>query len=359
MTAHLPLEQFVATVKTWQAGNADSYTDSPTIRMMSDGGVTFSARESKAGTPSPFGGVVNEARGALLSYQGLGQLAERMDAPSLRWLGDPTHCPPALRAEIMNAIIATRPSRPLFMREHEGTLRAVLSDEYTRFDHQPFVDLVAQAVERSGVPAQVWRADVADEMRAYVLLPSVTFGELPSADGPGFGNGGLHPAIYISNSEIGTGKARVSGGVYRATCSNGMIYGWQADDVVGVRHIHIHESALFAVIASAVANGFKLSQKAAEEFMASQETHLQPESLKSLVGEWTRKYGITVERGEDWLAAISTESATYGRPDDPRLFDAVNALTFVAREKEPVERELLERTAGDLLRTSSGYHQVE
>jgi hypothetical protein len=336
-----PLREFAEKTRVWESLNEDALTMSDTVEVSPEGKASY----IEPGTMATLHGSVP------ISYQGLTQLNARLDGPPMRWTGDPDHCPPPLRGKLLTYLAKSRKPESLLMREHDGTLRAVLSDDYTRFDHGQFIDLVTQAVESMGpqVNAQVFRAEIGDEMRAYVLLPEVTFGQLPGTDDGGHGNGGLHPGIYISNSEIGTGAARTSGGLYRATCQNGMIYGWSAGEIVRVRHLFIHQAALLAVIASAVAAGFKMSERAALAFIESQQIHMRPTGLEGLVEKWVTKYGLSVDRKADWLTAISTETATYGRPDDPRLFDVTNALTYIAREKDAAEREMMERAAGDLI----------
>lgn len=46
---------------------------------------------------------------------------------------------------------------------------------------------------------------------------------------------------------------------------------------------------------------------------------------------------------------IYSEAASYGRADDIRLFDMVNAATYVAQSRPAFETEMIERMAGDLL----------
>jgi len=153
------------------------------------------------------------------------QFNGRIGGPDLRWIGDPDRCPPDLEATILNRLLQkeAEAGREYLMRAQGDAFRAVLSTDYTVFDNNRFVGLVERGMETvgKGVDAFVHRPSVGDRLRAYILLPQITFSDK---------YGGLHPGVYIRNSEIGDGSARVTGGLYRSVCTNGIIYGWEAEN---------------------------------------------------------------------------------------------------------------------------------
>lgn len=275
------------------------------------------------------------------------QVAGRLNAPPISWLGKEEMCDDDLRVHILNELVEDREDAKLFMRTRNDTLRAVLSDQYTPFDNTEIIDLVETAVNEMGVDPQVFRPEVGDQLRGYVMFPQITFGEEPEGNNPG--NGGLHPAVYISNSEIGGGMAKVVGAVYRSTCDNGMIYGWNSENIFAVRHRWIARAGMAEIMKNAMIIAFKLSEEAAKNFIAAQEIHIQKTDMKSIVNEWANKYGISVGAKENWLEAVTTESQVHGRKEDPRLYDVVNAATYIAQRQNTDERESMERMAGDLL----------
>jgi hypothetical protein len=297
------------------------------------------------------------------------QIAGRLDAPGVRWLDDDKHCPDDLRQTIMNQLVGLREDNRLMVRSKGEAVRAVLSDEYTPFDNKDLVGMVEEAVQTLGVAPEVHRTETGDSMRTYILLPQVTFAQDPtkpirtSQGGNGqlpgtfrqanansqYGDGGLHPAVYISNSEIGGGSARITGAVYRYVCGNGLIWGWNTNDIFSIRHRWISMGAMRTLVGEAMGVAFKMSEKAALAFMASQEIHLQPKSLKPMLDDWATKYGIAVDAKENWLAVVTSQAQEYGRAQDPRLFDMINAATYVAQNRGSEEREMMERMAGDLL----------
>jgi len=272
------------------------------------------------------------------------QLVGRLDAPPVSWLLKDERCTKELRAKIMNNLAVTRAKDGLFIRHKGDTVRAVLSDEYTRFDNVKFIDLIGQAIEHLGYETVVLRPVVGDHLSAYILMPQITFNQDPN------GHGGLHPAVYVSNSEVGTGAARTAGGLYLDYCENGSIHGWKAEEALAVRHRFLSVGAMRSIVASGIAGALKMSEQAAKDYVAAQDIHLEPVNLKGIVDKWATKYGLTVGAKENWLAAAIGESSNQGRKPDPRVLDLFNGATYSAKLINSVpERELVERMAGDML----------
>ena len=304
-------------------------------------------------------GAVSEFSGGMTRHA-LGQLVERLDGPSLGWVGDERHATGALRADVVNALFRHREPVDLLVRHRGDAIRAVLSDEYSPFSHVDLVELVGGALSALGDvggDAKVWRAETGDELRAYLILPRVVFApdpgragpwsELPGELGPG---GGLSPAVYLSNSEIGTGKVRIFGGLFRVICSNGAIH-WESEKG-GLELIHRGLSArtLGSAVADALVGALRMSEGMAGQFIASQSILLRPGKAEALARAWGEKYGLALPSIEAWQKLIGWEAGQNGRPADaPALFDLVNAATYAAQKFGPEEREQAERMAGALI----------
>lgn len=305
----------------------------------------------------PAGSLLPEAPAVINTPNDNGQygVAFKLDAPNYRWTFDDKHCPEPLRSDLLNKLVEHRAEKSILCRSKGDVLRAVLSDQYTKFDHVKLVDLVAEAVATLGVEPVVARAEIGDDLRAYVVVPGVSFGKDPGAHewthnpDNGYGNGGLHPAVHIRNSEVGRGGVGINGAVWRSICTNGAIIGLRENGELFSR-AHRGNRDLFGVlVAESLAEAFKLSEEASARLIASQEVHLKPVSLKPLVEGWASKYGLTIDARENWLQAVTSNAIEYGRSEDPRLFDVWNGATQVAQMRSPDERELVERMAGDLL----------
>jgi hypothetical protein len=275
------------------------------------------------------------------------QVVERLDGPPVSWIGEGDHCPPELHDHILNTLASERDTARLLVRGRGEAIRAVLSDQYTVFDHHEFLPMVAAAVGSLGIEENLHKAYIDDHMRAYILFPQVSFGEDPGDRE----HGGLHPAFYISNNEIGGGGIRIAPAVYRSICSNGAIFGWrEKGNGVFIRHRWIDHSLMNRLVANAIAESLEMSEAAAKMFMDSVTIPVAERSLRPLVDRWASKYGLSVPQKDNWLGAITIEAGSYGRSEDIRAFDVVNALTLMAQgEKSVASQESLEIMAGDVL----------
>jgi hypothetical protein len=282
-----------------------------------------------------------------MTVHALSQLAERLQGPPARWLANEMKVKAPLRSKVMNALLTERPNMDLFIRSHGDLVRAILSDKYSAFNHTTFVDLVAGAIDQMSMLAstvQVHNAKIGDELRAYILLPGVTFDRDPDADGGGDDSpqGGLHPGAYISNSEVGTGKVRIHGGMFREVCSNGMILGWDQKEGLELIHRGLSERTLASAVADALVNAFQLSEDAAHRFVDATTVHLRNDRMEKLASDWGSKYGLTVPTIEVWGQLAESDR-------DPTLFSFLNEATALAQKRPGPEREAMERMAGDLL----------
>jgi hypothetical protein len=357
----IPMSELAKRVQTFSEGCYDDFAETKPMAFEAPYNLRYNSPVEGFGA-----GVVTEAQGAL-NQHAFGQLQERLQGPGVRWLTDGEKCPDPVRADVMNSLLRHRENTRLMLRRRDGTVRAVLSDQYSRFDHKDFMPLLEEAI--GALPAEVsrtvevHRTEVDDVLRAYILLPAITFAQDPPGKvisggsdlaptqpfDPGTNGGGLHPALWIHNSEIGTGGVRLHGAVYRMVCSNGIIWGWKAGETFNVIHRHLSTETMRAVLADALPVALRMSETAAEAFLASQRVIIRRDKANNLIESWADKYGLTIEGKDAWKSMVKVEAMTYGRTDAPALFDVVNGLTFIAQDRKPDEREQMERAAGDLL----------
>lgn len=362
LVRNTPFEDFRRTAEDFAADHHDVVVDSRSIACEAGDTLRYTTREREVNNLfNGQDGIVTVGGDCEFTKHAFQQLSERLDAPPTRWAlnkaGD------SLRADVMNAVIRHRESTSLMLRQDGNTLRAVLSDQYSAFNHTELLDLIAGAIETKmgevGKEIRVFKGQIGDVMRGYVLLPNVTFARDPRANGqsehgegdqlnPG-SNGGLHPAIYVTNSEIGTGKVRIHGGLYSSVCDNGAIYGWNEKIGLELIHRHVSRRTIASAVADSLVAAFELSEKMAHRFIYSQMIFLEPTKIEKLADSWAEKYGLTLESTEAWENMIEVEAAQNQRRGAPALFDAVNAVTFSAQNAIPDEAEVMERIGGDLL----------
>jgi len=112
----------------------------------------------------------------------------------------------------------------LFRTWTDGTLRAVLSEQYTIVNNAWFLDVLSQAVP--GGMVSHWKGD-ADSIYGNILIPDTIRAERDSDFG------GM---LSVGNSEIGTRRISSLPSVFRAICMNGCIWDQQSGE--GINKVH-------------------------------------------------------------------------------------------------------------------------
>lgn len=342
----IPFETLQQQANDYAADCSDAYAATSKINFAPDYGLEFEAGANLFAARAKVAGRMNDYAAR--------QVASRLDAPNADWLFHDDHCPDAFRVEILNRLLGLRDEATYLIRSKGTMIRGILSDQYTPFDNVRLIDLVGDALATMGTEVKVARAEVGDELGAYILLPQISFGKDPrgtqtNSNGPN-GDGGLHPAVYLSNSEVGRRSVRIAGGTFTGICSNGVIYGLRkGENVFSVRHRFISKTTMGVLVAEAIVDAFHVSEEGAKRFVEAQEVHVEPVSLAPLVDQWARTYGLSIDARTSWLTNITIQAAENGRTQDPRLFDVVNAATLVARDMGLDSREPMEEMAGALL----------
>ena len=135
-------------------------------------------------------------------------------------------------AEVLKEYIRVHMFRPrcdqdkerLFRTWSDGTLRAVLSSQYTIVNNQWFLDVLAKAIP--GGMVSHWNGD-ADTIYGNILIPDTIRAETDSDFG------GM---LSVGNSEIGTRRVSSLPSVFRAICMNGCI--WDQTKGEGLNKVH-------------------------------------------------------------------------------------------------------------------------
>ena len=336
-------QEFVTDVEDYASDCTDDSGDTRKMALVGSSELRYMSEQENNLFPGKTL-VVEERR--QLTRRAFGQLNERLSGPPFQWLSDEERCGVPLRANVFHEVLKDRDGQTVMLRHQGRFIRAILSTEYSTFNHTEFLDMIGgslSAMGEAGGNVTVHNPLVGDEMKAFVLLPRITFGSDPEA------GGGLHPAIYISNSEVGTGKLRLTGGVFRTVCSNGLIMGWAAKGGLQIVHRHINKQIFASQIAGQLEIALTMSEAATQKFIQSQAILMDNTKLKTLSNRWAAKYGLTLTDASEWELMVRHEAELNGRGENVTLFDVVNGATYLAHSKEPVEAEILQRMAGDLL----------
>lgn len=102
-------------------------------------------------------------------------------------------------------------NKNLLIREHEGVVRAVLSDSYTPFDSYRVVKTLYNTVDSSVYkPNQVYLS----QDRLHIRF--VNFTPLPFEDE-------MYAGFTVDSSDVGRGSLNMKFFIYRSVCTNGMV----------------------------------------------------------------------------------------------------------------------------------------
>lgn len=355
LTKFYTMDDLVGLAEDWQSNLHD--TRGVNIRSLLYEGATDSLL-FKAGSENGDSIFGDMGMSGVLNDHAFGQLAERVGAPSRRWLRNNEKCPDDLRETILNWKFENWPEAEYLLRQRtEGErnmIRAVLSSQYSVYDNFEFIEAIKDAVDEGDLDVHVWRPDVGDQFRAYIIVKGIDFGveghqwtgENPDTPlGDGGGNGGLKPAIYISNSEIGGGRVRITGGLYRSWCANGVIAGWKTEGNMAITHRFKSKAHMSVLVNEAIADGIKLSEKAAIAFLSKRAIFLKKTKLSSIVDKWANKYGLLLDTKETWNTAIKLHGDLHEQVSAAEVANQLTAL----RSDNADEQEAIERCAGHFI----------
>jgi hypothetical protein len=193
----------------------------------------------------------------------------------------------------------------LFRTWTDGTLRAVLSEQYSIVNNGWFLDVLSKIIP--GGLVSHWNGD-ADTMYGNILIPDTIRREADSDFG------GM---LSVGNSEIGTRRISSLPSVFRAICMNGCIWDQKSGDALN----KVHRGAI----------DFKELETLIRENLQAQ-IPLLPQGIERLLG--LRKFGCGETSGMALLAQTSIDHSM-GKKQVAAVYDAWN-----------VEMEILGRVEG-------------
>jgi len=324
--------------------------------------------EANADAAGLFGDDVAVQKEGTMTDWAYQQLCGRLGLPHSWLLSD--RCPDELEKlnfdwKLKNNEVG---NKPLLLRQQApDIIRAVLSDDYTIYDHITFIEALDEALEMQGIREQVEviRYEVGDGLRAYCLIEGVQVDERNANNGNGFGAGGdgggiggLRPGFYISNNEVGNGRTRIHSAVYRSYCKNGIIRGWKAG-AEQFAFVHRGRSAqtMMALMNEAIVFSLNMAEDTVERFLATRYAVIERGRAAGIVDRWASKYGIYKAQKEAWANEVIQWEARNG---NVTFFDIVNSLTFNATQTNDVaHREYMEVMAGDMLEAGAPLNYLQ
>ena len=227
----------------------------------------------------------------------------------------------------------------LFRTWKDGTLRALLSEQYAIVNNAWFLNVLA-AVIPGGLLSH-WKGD-ADAIFGNILIPDTIREE---KDSP---YGGM---LSISNSEIGTRRIGSCPSVFRAICMNGCI--WEQE--MGTEISKVHRGAIdFITLEAAIRENLQkqipLLPQGIDKMLATRAYGIGDTPLPNLFAQLSiDNSGMGKKEINGVWGAFAKEVSIVGPTEGRTLFGLVNAITRYGQELTPALWESYDKIGGSLI----------
>jgi len=224
----------------------------------------------------------------------------------------------------------------LFRTDNEG-VRAVLSGGYSIMDNKPMLEALDRVLPNVGVvPFSVTYSP--DKFYFKLLTPNTK-----EIAGETFKGG-----VLIANSEIGDHAVSVVPFYYRSICSNGMIFGFQAEEYQYHQwHRGVPTEIIYDNMIVAISKAFNADGYLAERIIWAKATSIS--DLDRVLDRFILRGFIGRKELEDFKTRINNEAQNEGH-SNITVFNLVNAVTRKSEEVESQNRMLvLQRLGGNLI----------
>jgi hypothetical protein len=222
----------------------------------------------------------------------------------------------------------------------DGTLRAVLSEQYAILDNRWFLEVLRRLIP-DGLVSHFRSPDGCDSIFGNILIPDSMRAETDSE------YGGM---LAFGNGETGSRKLSTCPSVFRAICMNGCIW----DELKGtgiIEKIHrgvIDLNALAFVIRDNLNRQIPLVNNGIDSMLATRSIVSDVSPLPA-IGSVLRSLaipGLTRVAGDAFLSSFDNQRTETGRVS---AFDVIQGLTHAAQTFSPGLQETTERAAGSAM----------
>jgi len=235
----------------------------------------------------------------------------------------------------------------------DGTLRAVLSDQYRPVDNAWVLRLFTELLDnRSDVLVSHWSTD-GDGLNCNLLLADSIRSESDSDYGGG---------LSIGNSEIGMQRCISMPWLFRAICMNGCI--WGAVEGQYVKQVHRGDFSLADLRADIVTN-FNAQlpvvtdgmQRALDMMAAARILKVTEATTAQVAAQLCKENRLTRVDGGEFAAAWITEQAIAG--DGGSLFSAAQGLTRWGQTAGAATRCRMDSVAGAMFADQGRWYRSQ
>lgn len=208
----------------------------------------------------------------------------------------------------------------LFRTWTDGTLRAVLSEQYAIVNNVWFLEVLKKLIP--GGLLSHWRGD-ADTIFGNVLIPDTIREESDSH------YGGM---LSVGNSEIGLRRILSMPSVFRAICMNGCI--WEQEKGVAVNQVHrgeIDHAALEANIAKNLQAQIPLLSDGINQVLGIRQYKMGDVGTLNVIAQFFKDYSLPKSHSAKFLGMYSIEEGILGN-EVRTAFGLQAALTRLGQE---------------------------
>jgi len=204
----------------------------------------------------------------------------------------------------------------LFRTWEDGTLRAVLSSQYTIVNNAWFLGVLKKAIP--GGMVSHWNGD-ADEVYGNILIPDTIRRETDSDFG------GM---LSVGNSEIGTRRVSSLPSVFRAICMNGCI--WDAKSGEGINKVHrgaVDFNALEVLIIENLERQIPLLPQGIERLLGLRAFGCGDTHPTNILAQTSIDYGLSKRQVTAVRDGWNEEIRLLGMKEGQTAYGVTNAIT--------------------------------
>lgn len=225
----------------------------------------------------------------------------------------------------------------LFRTWKDGTLRALLSEQYAIVNNGWYLDLLVKLIP--GGMLSHWKGD-ADSIYGNILIPDTIRTEKDSD------YGGM---LSVGNSEIGLRRISSMPSVFRAICMNGCIWEQEKGVEVDIRHRgQIDFEALAAKIKENLEAQIPLLPQGIERVLGLRAYGVGDATLPNLFAQLSIDFSVTKKEVVGVHQAFLKEVSDLGADEGKTAFGVMNAVTRFGQTLEDGRWVRFDQIAGEI-----------
>ena len=264
-----------------------------------------------------------------LSSLARGELCGKLSVPS-RYI---TRCiesnNSALAAENLNCWLQDS-QKKLFIRNHRGICRGVLSGSYSTYDAPEILTTLAEVFNPEKF---VLKGSFINEERLHLRMIDKTMLNIDGED--------LYAGITLDSSDVGRSGLSVKFFIWKQVCTNGLVISKSAAKMFKQKHIGINHDDFAEGLSIGLNAFYDLKDKVAKSIEETRKIPLNTD-LEALIEDVKTATNLSTEAAEKIVEVMQVKYA-------PNRWGLINGITEVAQDYTLETRLQLEEIAGNML----------